>query len=116
MLIKIADGGRIYDVPVREGDVFILPPHTRHSPQRPVPGSVGLVVEGTRRESDRDGFEWFCFSCGGLVHRVEVQVRDIVKDLPPLFTAFYGSPEHRTCKSCGTVHPGKEPPTGWAVL
>ena len=49
-------------------------PHTRHSPQRPIPGSVGLVVEGTRRDTDIDGFEWYCFNCGERVHRVEVQV------------------------------------------
>ncbi len=116
MVLKIADGGKIYDVPIREGDVFILPPHVRHSPQRPVPGSVGLVVEGTRRDSDIDGFEWFCFSCNEKVHRVEVQVRDIVKDLPPLFTAFYADERKRTCKSCGIVHPGKEPPTGWVGI
>jgi 3-hydroxyanthranilate 3,4-dioxygenase len=116
MLLKIADRGKVYDVPIREGEVFLLPPHARHSPQRPVPGSVGLVVEGTRRESDRDGFEWFCMSCGALVHRVEVQVRDIVKDLPPLFQAFYGDRAARTCRSCGALHPGKEPPPGWAQI
>jgi 3-hydroxyanthranilate 3,4-dioxygenase len=116
MLLKIAEGGRIYDVPIREGEVFLLPPHARHSPQRPVPGSIGLVVEGTRRDSDIDGFEWFCFGCGALVHRVEVRVRDIVKDLPPLFEAFYASGKARTCTSCGAVHPGKEPPPGWAGL
>lgn len=116
MLLKIAEAGRIYDVPIREGEVFLLPPHTRHSPQRPVPGSVGLVVEGTRRDSDIDGFEWFCFGCGAKVHRVEVQVRDIVKDLPPLFAAFYADAKARTCPSCGKVHPGKEPPAGWAAI
>ena len=52
MLLKIAEDGKIYDVPIREGEVFLLPPHARHSPQRPVPGSVGLVVEGTRRDTD----------------------------------------------------------------
>ena len=25
MMLKIADGGKIYDVPVREGEVFMLP-------------------------------------------------------------------------------------------
>ena len=107
IVLKIAEAGTIYDVPIKEGDVFLLPPHARHSPQRPQPGSVGLVVEGTRRDSDIDGFEWFCFGCGALVHRVEVQVRDIVKDLPPLFEAFYSNLSARTCKRCGTVHPGK---------
>ena len=116
MMLKIAEEGKIYDVTIKEGDVFLLPPHARHSPQRPVPGSVGLVVEGTRGPEDKDGFEWFCFDCGERVHRVEVKVTDIVKDLPPLFSAFYDSIEARTCENCGTVHPGKEPPEGWVTF
>ncbi len=116
MMLKVHDRGKIEDVVIRAGDVFLLPPHIRHSPQRPQEGSVGLVVEGTRREEDIDGFEWFCFGCQGLVHRVETGVKDIVKDLPPLFAAFYGSEKARTCPHCGTLHPGKAPPPGWAVL
>ncbi len=116
MMLKLHDRGKIEDVVIRAGDVFLLPPHVRHSPQRPQEGSVGLVVEGTRREQDIDGFEWFCFACHGLVHRVDVQVKDIVKDLPPLYTAFYGSEAARTCPHCGSLHPGKEPPPGWAAL
>lgn len=116
MVLKIHENGAIQDVPIREGEVFFLPPHVRHSPQRPQEGSVGLVVEGTRRPGDPDGFEWFCFNCGEKVHRVEVEVKDIVKDLPPLFEAFYGDETARTCRKCGTVHPGKEPPAGWATL
>ena len=42
-----------------------------------------------------------------MVHEVEVQVRDIVTDLPPLFQAFYESDEARTCPNCGALHPGK---------
>ena len=114
MLLKIAEDGKIYDIPIKEGEVFMLPPHVRHSPQRPVPGSIGLVVEGTRRAEDRDGFEWFCFNCGGRVHRVEIAVKDIVKDLPPLFQTFYADEKLRTCAKCGSVHPGKAPPHDWA--
>jgi 3-hydroxyanthranilate 3,4-dioxygenase len=116
MILKIADRGKIYDVKIKEGEVFMLPPHVRHSPQRPVPGSLGLVVEGNRRAGDIDGFEWFCFECGSLVHRVEVELKDIVKDLPPLYDAFYSSVEARTCKACGAVHPGKTPPEGWVRM
>ena len=116
MVLKIAEAGRILDVPIREGEVFLIPPHTRHSPQRPVPGSVGLVVEGTRRAGDVDGFEWFCFACGSLVHRVEATVRNIVTDLPPLYAAFYDDKAARTCRSCGALHPGREPPSGWVKL
>ena len=116
MVLKIADRGKIEDIVIREGDVFLLPPHLRHSPQRPVDGSVGMVVEGTRQPDVADGFEWFCFDCGERVHRVELVIRDIVADLPPLFASFYDSVEHRTCPGCGSVHPGREPPANWAVV
>jgi 3-hydroxyanthranilate 3,4-dioxygenase len=116
MVLKVAEDGVVRDVPIRTGEVFLLPAHTRHSPQRPMPGSVGLVVENERRPGDLDGFEWFCFGCGALLHRVEITVADIVKDLPPLFAAFYADTAARTCGRCGALHPGKEPPTGWAAI
>ena len=52
MVLKMVDNGRFYDVPVREGEVFLLPAHVRHSPQRPQEGSVGLVVEPKRHAGD----------------------------------------------------------------
>ena len=116
MILKVAEDGRIYDVPIRAGEVFMLPPHVRHSPQRPVPGSVGLVVEAPRVGGMLDGFEWFCFECSGLVHRVELPVTNIVTDLPPLFEAFYADEAARTCRECGALHPGREPPAGWAAV
>lgn len=116
MILKIVAEGRIIDVPIREGDVFLARAHLRHSPQRPVPGSVGLVVEGARRPGDRDGFEWYCFQCGGLVHRLEIGLTNIVRDLPPLFDTFYADRAARLCPACGAVHPGKEPPEGWVQI
>jgi 3-hydroxyanthranilate 3,4-dioxygenase len=116
MVLKVAENGEIFDVPIRQGEVFLLPPHVRHSPQRPVPGSVGLVVESPRTEGMLDGFEWYCFDCGALVHRIELPVANIVTDLPPLFEAFYADEAQRRCPSCGALHPGKTPPAGWAVV
>ena len=113
MVLKVGDNGNFYDVPIKEGEVFLLPPHVRHSPQRPMAGSIGLVVEGARAPDAKDGFEWFCFGCGARVHRVEVEIADIVKDLPPLFATFESDRAARTCRACGQVHPGKEPPPGW---
>ncbi len=113
MVLKVMEDKRCVDIPIHEGDVFLLPPHVRHSPQRPQPGSIGLVVEGSRVPGVKDGFEWFCFSCGNLVHRVEVQVANIVADLPPLFEQFYSNERIRTCGACGALHPGKQPPAGW---
>jgi 3-hydroxyanthranilate 3,4-dioxygenase len=116
MLLKLIDNGEPYDLRLKEGDIFLMPPHVRHSPQRPVEGSIGLVVEPKRAAGMLDAFEWYCFNCQALVHRVEVQLQSIVVDLPPLFSAFYASDEARRCPACGTVHPGKVPPDGWVQL
>jgi 3-hydroxyanthranilate 3,4-dioxygenase len=66
MLLKVHDGKEFYDVPIREGEVFLLPAHVRHSPQRPQEGSIGLVVEPKRQEGQLDAIEWYCFDCGAL--------------------------------------------------
>lgn len=116
MLLKVIENGRHYDVPVREGDIFLLPSHVRHSPQRPRAGSIGLVVEPKRPAGLLDGFEWYCFNCSQRVHRVEVDLVSIVDDLPPLFKRFYESEGTRTCSHCGALHPGKAPPASWVRL
>ncbi len=107
IVLRILDDGKPREIPIREGDIFLLPPHVRHSPQRPIPGCVGLVIERQRPEGLIDGFEWYCLNCHARVHRVEVQLKSIVNDLPPLFEAFYASEEKRTCTRCGTLHPGR---------
>jgi len=120
MMLKIADGGEIYDVPIREGEVFMMPAHTRHAPQRPQPGSIGLVVESPRMAGMKEGFEWYCFDCKSLVHRVEVSLGNpdgIVTELPKIYDAFHTDTDARTCPACRVVHPGKgKPPEGWVVL
>jgi 3-hydroxyanthranilate 3,4-dioxygenase len=95
------------EIPIREGEVFLLPKHMRHSPQRGA-NTIGMVVEMPRPDGAVDAFEWYCPKCHQLVHRAEVKLKSIVKDLPPLFEKFYGNEDVRRCKHCGTVHPGKQ--------
>ncbi|MEJ1964666.1 MAG: 3-hydroxyanthranilate 3,4-dioxygenase [Gammaproteobacteria bacterium] len=107
--LLIADSGRFERVELREGAVFLLPPHVRHSPQRPQPGSLGLVIERARPTGMLDAFEWYCAACGKCIHRSELQLTSIVTDLPRVFGAFYTSDESvRRCGGCGTVHPGRD--------
>ena len=107
--LEIWDGGRFERVDLKEGDIYLLPPHVRHSPQRPEPESRCLVIERQRPQGLVDGFEWYCARCGGLVHRVEVQLASIVDDLPKAYAGFYESSEAtRRCASCGTAHPGRD--------
>ena len=96
-------------VPLREGDIFLLPAHVRHSPQRPESGSLCLVIERARPAGLIDAFEWYCSRCAGLVKRIEVQLQSIVNDLPKVYADFYALPEQeRRCPACGHVHVGKD--------
>ncbi|MBL8384021.1 MAG: 3-hydroxyanthranilate 3,4-dioxygenase [Burkholderiales bacterium] len=103
------DRGRFERVDLREGDIFLLPAHVRHSPQRPEPGSLCTVIERSRPAGEKDAFEWYCAKCATRVHRAEVQLQSIVRDLPVAYEAFYGLDDaRRTCPACGTVHPGRD--------
>jgi 3-hydroxyanthranilate 3,4-dioxygenase len=94
-------------VHIREGEMWVLPGNTPHSPQRPEPGSIGVVLERVREEGTLEKFQWYCQECGHLLHEAELQVRDIVSDLPPVFEAFYDDEAARLCGACGALHPGK---------
>ena len=105
--VKIIDGGVPRDMHIKEGEIFILPPQTPHSPQRPA-NTVGLVVERKREEAELDAFMWFCENCGNKLYEEFLPLTDIVQQLPPLFDRFYSDLHKRTCTKCGTV---LEPPT-----
>lgn len=106
MTLRVRENGRPRDVPIREGDILLLPAHTRHSPQRPA-DTLGMVIEYVRPEGALDAFEWFCEACDALVHRNEFQLSSIVDDLPPVFENYYGHPELRVCPDCGYQNPGR---------
>ncbi|WP_377267160.1 3-hydroxyanthranilate 3,4-dioxygenase [Peterkaempfera sp. SMS 1(5)a] len=103
--LMTADGPRT--VHIREGQMWVLPGSMPHSPQRPDPDSIGLVIERVREDGTLEKFQWYCPQCDALVHEAELQVRDIVADLPPVFAAFYEDTAARTCGSCGALHPGR---------
>jgi 3-hydroxyanthranilate 3,4-dioxygenase len=101
-----APGKPPLEVPIHEGEIFLLPKHMRHSPQRGA-NTIGVVVEMPRPEGVVDGFEWYCKNCHQLLHRAEVKLKSIVRDLPPLFDQFYSNDSLRKCAHCGTIHPGR---------
>jgi len=100
--VKIIEDGKPVDIHINEGDIFLLPPRTPHSPQRGA-DTVGLVIERKRFDEELDGFMWFCENCGNKLHEEFLKVDDIVAQLPPIFKKFYSSEGLRTCDNCGEV-------------
>jgi 3-hydroxyanthranilate 3,4-dioxygenase len=102
IVLRIVQDGRITDVPIREGELFLLPPEVPHSPRRPA-GTVGIVVERRRGPDELDGFSWYCEQCGNRLYMERVPVLNIDTELPGIFARFFSSAQHRTCSVCGTV-------------
>ncbi len=107
IVLKVIENGQPKDIPIHEGDIFLLPPHIPHSPQRKA-GTIGLVVERKRKPDEVDQAVWYCEKCHEVLHKSEFHLKDISVQLKKLFEDFYGNVGSRTCKKCGTV---MEPPT-----
>ncbi|MGH8274197.1 MAG: 3-hydroxyanthranilate 3,4-dioxygenase [Gammaproteobacteria bacterium] len=102
MELKTMQESKPVDIPIRAGEMLLLPGRVPHSPQR-FPDSVGIVVERRRQAGEKDGLLWFCENCHAKLYEEYFVLHDIERDFPPVFDRFFGSEENRTCKSCGTV-------------
>jgi 3-hydroxyanthranilate 3,4-dioxygenase len=99
--VRIREVDGIKDVRVREGETFFIPPNVPHSPQRG-PGTLGLVVERRRPETETEHLMFFCEKCNELVYDKEFVCRDIVKHFTKAMEEFWADPALNTCKACGT--------------
>ncbi len=102
IVVKIIENGVPRSIPVREGEMFLLPAKTPHSPQRG-PGTIGVVIEKVRDDADTDGLMWFCDDCGEKLYDEYFHLENIVTQLPPVMKRFNDSEGSRTCGSCGAV-------------
>ena len=102
VLVKIQEEGKAVEVPIKEGDVFLLPARVPHSPIRGE-NTIGLVIERKRKPGEKDGLLWFCENCNHKLYEEYFELNNIMTQFQEVFKKFYGSLELRTCKKCGTV-------------
>ncbi len=101
--VGIQENGKAITIPIKEGEMFLLPANTPHQPRRG-PNTVGLVIECKRADRDMiDGLQWYCENCNNMLHEYKFVLLDVEKDFLPRFKDFYSSEELRTCKKCGHV-------------
>lgn len=106
IIVQIQEDGKAVEVPIKEGDIFLLPAKVPHNPRR-FANSIGLVMERKRRPDEKDGLLWFCEKCNHPLHEAYFMLTDITSQFQTEFKRFYENKELRTCKKCGTV---MEPP------
>jgi len=102
--VRIIENGKPRDVPIRQGEIFLLPPGIPHSPQRPA-NTVGMVIERQRPAGMKDHLRFYCEQCGALIHEPEFDMQDIVNQLKKIMEDFWKDTNTalRTCRNCGTV-------------
>ena len=100
MNLRIHKDNAFVDIPIRQGEIYLLPTKVPHTPQRPE-NTIGLVIERSRAKGVEDGFAWYCEECGNILYEAYEHITDIVTQLPPIFDRFFGNPTHMTCKQCG---------------
>ena len=75
--VRIQEDGKAVDIPIKEGEMFLLPAKVPHSPMRSE-GSVGLVIERVRIGTDMtDGLMWFCDKCNHKLHEYKFPLINI---------------------------------------
>jgi len=100
--VILQEEGKAVKVSIKEGEIFLLPPRTPHSPLRPA-DTVGLVIERKRKEHENDGLLWYCDNCNNKLYEEYFHLKSIENDFQPVFRRFYASEDLRTCDQCGTV-------------
>lgn len=103
IVVRIQDEGKAVDIPIKAGEMFLLPAGIPHSPIR-AEKSIGLVIEAVRKETGMvDGLMWFCDKCNTKLHETFFELSNVETDFQPRFKEFYASQELRTCTSCSHV-------------
>jgi 3-hydroxyanthranilate 3,4-dioxygenase len=113
MTLRTVQQGRILDLPIREGEIFLLPPHLPHSPQRQA-NTVGLVIERRRRPGELDGLQWYCDNCATKLYEEFFALTNIETQFAPVFQRFYANVDHRRCRHCGQIAAAPLPAAGSA--
>ncbi len=105
MNLRVVENGVIRDIPIREGEVFLLPPRVPHSPQR-FENTVGLVIERERSPGEKDGLLWYCERCSNKLYEEYFELTDIETQFAAVFDRYFGDESLRRCGVCGHLNPG----------
>ena len=102
ILVKTQQNGKLVEIPICEGEMYLLPPKIPHSPVRSK-GSIGLVIERKRKKQDKDGLMWFSDKANVLLYEEYFHLTNIEKDFFPVFKRFYSDEKLRTCPETGEI-------------
>ena len=103
MLLKVVEEDRTFrDIPIREGEMFLLPPNTPHNPVR-FADTVGIVLEQPRPAESKDRLRWYCQNCSEIVYETAFHCTDLGTQIKEAVNDFKGDDGKRKCQKCGEL-------------
>jgi len=93
---------KFHDIPIHEGEMFLLPPNIPHNPVR-FANTVGIVIEQPRPEGSLDRLRWYCQNCKSEVHEAAFHCTDLGTQIKEAVNAFKEDGQARMCKTCGEI-------------
>uniref|UniRef100_A0A4X2JMG4 3-hydroxyanthranilate 3,4-dioxygenase n=1 Tax=Vombatus ursinus TaxID=29139 RepID=A0A4X2JMG4_VOMUR len=97
MVLKILEQGQHRDVLIRQGEIFLLPAGTPHSPQR-FANTVGLVIERERLKTEVDGLRFYVGDTTNVLFEKWFYCEDLGTQLAPIIQEFFSSEQYKTGK------------------
>lgn len=112
MVLKVIERGEHRDVPINEGEIFLLPGRIPHSPQRKA-DTIGLVIERERAEDEKDGLRYYVEKDGKptleSLYEEWFHCEDLGSQLGPIIKRYFASEQHKTGKPIPGTIPEKPP-------
>lgn len=99
----INEEGNMERIPIKEGEMFLLPPRIPHSPQRPA-DTVGLVIERHRNQGEVDKLLWFCDNCSAPIFQSGFELKDIGTQIKSAIQDYNANEEAHVCGKCGHLN------------
>ena len=93
---------KVREVPVRAGEMFLLPANTPHSEVRPA-GTIGMVVEHKRPAGEGDALRFYCDHCAAVVYEEEFEPDEDGLRAQDIRELFWSDATMRTCRDCGHI-------------
>lgn len=103
MTLRVVDEGVFRDIPIKEGESFLLPANVPHSPVR-FRNTVGIVVEQDRPKTVEDHMRWYCSKCQAICYEAGFHMADLGTQVKAGIEHFDSDINAKTCSSCGHVN------------